>query len=351
MFKGACTRGIDDNMKTALDAIFVGKKRTYDRRFLQLCSHYLVDPVACTPAFASRASWPCPFQIGIGRSLAAPPSHTTGHTGPCHGGSLDQAARGAMDGRPSAARSAFESAMSRAGLAAILSSKARRPPIRSAKQTRPAGRGGDRARCPRFGPRGGAVRPVWTAAGTGSSHCAIASRRLQGLLALFASRIGSKASWPWMARSLCRRHWCSSRNTPGSPWQPAAPPHAIRIAWGSRGHGVDRRRLAETEIAQPPGEVDAQAFRLQGLLAFASRASWPCSLRESDRRPPGLRLQGLLAFDRLLERGPFGPPRQRPDPRLEPGQRLRRDAPSLVGPPRMVLGGPHSPAGAAPCRP
>ena len=49
-FKGACTRGIYDNMKTAVDAIFVGRERAYNRRFLQMCSHYLVDPVACTPA-------------------------------------------------------------------------------------------------------------------------------------------------------------------------------------------------------------------------------------------------------------------------------------------------------------
>src|SRR5882724_2376427 len=49
-FKGACTRGIYDNMKTAVDAIFVGKDRQYNRRFLQMCSHHLVDPVACTPA-------------------------------------------------------------------------------------------------------------------------------------------------------------------------------------------------------------------------------------------------------------------------------------------------------------
>jgi len=49
-FKGACTRGIYDNMKTAVDAIFVGKERQYNRRFLQMCSHHLVDPVACTPA-------------------------------------------------------------------------------------------------------------------------------------------------------------------------------------------------------------------------------------------------------------------------------------------------------------
>ena len=42
-FKGA-------NMKTAVDTIFVGRERAYNRRFLQLLSHYLVDPVACTPA-------------------------------------------------------------------------------------------------------------------------------------------------------------------------------------------------------------------------------------------------------------------------------------------------------------
>ena len=49
-FRGACTRGIYDNMKTAVDAIFVGKDRQYNRRFLQMCSHHLVDLVACTPA-------------------------------------------------------------------------------------------------------------------------------------------------------------------------------------------------------------------------------------------------------------------------------------------------------------
>ena len=36
--------------KTAVDAIFVGKERAYNRRFQQMCSHYLVEPVACTPA-------------------------------------------------------------------------------------------------------------------------------------------------------------------------------------------------------------------------------------------------------------------------------------------------------------
>ena len=49
-FKGACTRGIYDNMKTAVETIFVGKERKFNRRFEQMCSHYLVEPVACTPA-------------------------------------------------------------------------------------------------------------------------------------------------------------------------------------------------------------------------------------------------------------------------------------------------------------
>ena len=49
-FGGACQRGIYDNMKTAVDAIFVGRERRYNRRFEQMCGHYLVEPVACTPA-------------------------------------------------------------------------------------------------------------------------------------------------------------------------------------------------------------------------------------------------------------------------------------------------------------
>jgi transposase len=50
LFKGTCGRGIYDNMKTAVETVFVGKNRLYNRRFLQMCSHYLVEPVACTPA-------------------------------------------------------------------------------------------------------------------------------------------------------------------------------------------------------------------------------------------------------------------------------------------------------------
>src|SRR5690606_28136055 len=49
-FGGACTRGIYDNRKTAAETVFAGKERQYNWRFSQTCSHYLVQPVACTPA-------------------------------------------------------------------------------------------------------------------------------------------------------------------------------------------------------------------------------------------------------------------------------------------------------------
>jgi transposase len=49
-FGGVPRRGIYDNLKPAVDAIFAGKERRYNRRFLVMCSHYLVDPTACTPA-------------------------------------------------------------------------------------------------------------------------------------------------------------------------------------------------------------------------------------------------------------------------------------------------------------
>ena len=48
-FGGVCRRGIYDNMKTAVNAVFVGKGRAYNHRFRQMCSHHLVEPVACTP--------------------------------------------------------------------------------------------------------------------------------------------------------------------------------------------------------------------------------------------------------------------------------------------------------------
>jgi hypothetical protein len=37
-----------DNLKTVVDAIFVGKECRFNRRFLTLANHYLFEPVACT---------------------------------------------------------------------------------------------------------------------------------------------------------------------------------------------------------------------------------------------------------------------------------------------------------------
>ncbi len=47
---GVPRRGIYDNLKPAVDAIFVGRERRYNRRFLVICNHYLVEPTACMPA-------------------------------------------------------------------------------------------------------------------------------------------------------------------------------------------------------------------------------------------------------------------------------------------------------------
>jgi transposase len=63
-FRGACARGIYDNMKTAVEAVFIGKDRTFNRRFLQMCSHYLVEPTACTPA-AAREKGQVENQVGV----------------------------------------------------------------------------------------------------------------------------------------------------------------------------------------------------------------------------------------------------------------------------------------------
>lgn len=49
-FGGLCLRGIYDNAKTVVDKIGRGKERVFNQRFLQLASHYLFEPEACTPA-------------------------------------------------------------------------------------------------------------------------------------------------------------------------------------------------------------------------------------------------------------------------------------------------------------
>ena len=36
-------------MKTAVQTVLIGKERAFNRRFVQMCGHYLVEPTACTP--------------------------------------------------------------------------------------------------------------------------------------------------------------------------------------------------------------------------------------------------------------------------------------------------------------
>jgi len=47
---GIPRRGIYDNLKTAIHEVFAGKEREFNRRFLAMCNHYLIEPTACTPA-------------------------------------------------------------------------------------------------------------------------------------------------------------------------------------------------------------------------------------------------------------------------------------------------------------
>jgi len=47
---GVPLAGIYDTPKTVVDAILVGQDRQCNRRFLALMNHYLIEPIACTPA-------------------------------------------------------------------------------------------------------------------------------------------------------------------------------------------------------------------------------------------------------------------------------------------------------------
>jgi transposase len=49
-FGGVPSRGIYDNMKTAVTTVFTGKERIFNRRFLIMTDHYMIEPTACSPA-------------------------------------------------------------------------------------------------------------------------------------------------------------------------------------------------------------------------------------------------------------------------------------------------------------
>jgi transposase len=77
-FKGVPKRGIYDNMKTAVETVFIGKDRKFNRRFEQLMSHHLVEPTACTPA-AGWEKGQVENQVGVVRKrfFAPRPSFKT----------------------------------------------------------------------------------------------------------------------------------------------------------------------------------------------------------------------------------------------------------------------------------
>lgn len=49
-YGGVPKQMVYDNLKAVVDAVFVGKERKFNRRFMTLANHYLFEPVACTPA-------------------------------------------------------------------------------------------------------------------------------------------------------------------------------------------------------------------------------------------------------------------------------------------------------------
>lgn len=66
-FGGVCRRGIYDNLKTVVTKVLMGKDRVFNRRFQSLASHYLFDPVACTPA-AGWEKGQVENQVGVVRN-------------------------------------------------------------------------------------------------------------------------------------------------------------------------------------------------------------------------------------------------------------------------------------------
>ncbi len=49
-FDGVPQKGIYDNMRTAVKKVLTGKDREFNTRFAEMASHYLFEPIACTPA-------------------------------------------------------------------------------------------------------------------------------------------------------------------------------------------------------------------------------------------------------------------------------------------------------------
>jgi len=97
-FGGACERGIYDNMTTAVEGVLVGKARTFNRRFQQMCSHYLVEPTACTPA-AGWEKGQVENQVGFARQRLFSPRLRFADFAELNAWLLEQCLAHARDGR------------------------------------------------------------------------------------------------------------------------------------------------------------------------------------------------------------------------------------------------------------
>src|SRR5438045_3257614 len=165
-FKGTCTRGIYDNMKTAVETVFIGKDRQYNRRFLRMCGHYLIEPTACTPASGwSARSW-CRSAAGStgstrSRHRSRRPAwcgSTTTSTRSARARSAGRSRSRLMPSASSSARTARSSAIMRA--ASVAARRSTTPGITCRYSLGSPVRSGTAPRS-----RIGRCRPVWSACG------------------------------------------------------------------------------------------------------------------------------------------------------------------------------------------
>jgi transposase len=100
-FKGTCTRGIYDNMKTAVETVLIGKDRQFNRRFQRMCGHYLVEPTACTPA-AGWEKGQVENQVGLVRERFFTPRLRVTSATPCSRSSSAMVSRASQIGTSTA---------------------------------------------------------------------------------------------------------------------------------------------------------------------------------------------------------------------------------------------------------
>ena len=304
-FKGACTRGIYDNMKTAVETIFVGSERVYNRRFLQMCSHYLVDPVACTPA-SGWEKGQVENQVGLVRERFFTPRLRVKSYDELNAWLLDQCVAYAKAHRhPGAARAD--------GLAGVRGGAAQPGAVCRAAST-------GSTRCRRR-----SRRPAWCGSTTTNTRCR--RTRSGGRWRSAPMPIGSSCARtgeivgehrrcfgrdqtvfdPWHYVPVLARKPGALRN--GAPFKDwvlpagagAGPPQACGRGRRRPADGQDPHRGAERRPARGRGGLPGSAARGRPFRRRRSSTSWPgaASRRRRSRSltPEALRLRHAPAAD------------------------------------------------------